>query len=41
MIIAQNLISQDIHPLKTSDTGDLALKWMDDHKIHHLSLIHI
>jgi acetoin utilization protein AcuB len=39
MIIAQNLISQDIHPLKTSDTGELALKWMDEHKIHHLPIV--
>lgn len=39
MIIAQDLISKDIHPLKTSDTGELALKWMDELKVKHLPIV--
>lgn len=39
MLVAQNLISYEINPLKTSDTGDLAIKWMDEYKVHHLPIV--
>lgn len=37
-MIARHLISKNIIPLKPSDTGKLALKWMDENKISHLPI---
>ena len=36
---AQNLISDGILPLKTSDTGKTALSWMEDYKLSHLPIV--
>jgi len=38
-MIARHLISDIILPLKVSDTGRLALKWMDDNKVSHLPVV--
>lgn len=37
-MIARHLISKNIIPLKPSDTGKLALTWMDENKISHLPI---
>ena len=36
---AQDLISDGIMPLKTSDTGKTALSWMEDYKLSHLPIV--
>lgn len=36
---ARELISEDIPPLKTSDTGDIALMWMDEFRVSHLPIV--
>ena len=36
---ARELISEDIPPLKTSDTGDRALAWMDEFRVSHLPIV--
>ena len=38
-MLAQELITENIHPLKLSDTGNKALKWMDEFKVAHLPLV--
>jgi len=38
-VIAQNLITDGIMPLKTSDTGKTALSWMEDYKLSHLPIV--
>lgn len=39
MLIAHDLINNEITPLKISDTGELALKWMDEYKVRHLPIV--
>lgn len=38
-MIAKTLITESIVPLKTSDTGAVALSFMDDYKISHLPIV--
>lgn len=38
-MIARHLISKNIVPLKTSDTGNTALNWMDENKVSHLPIV--
>lgn len=38
-MIAKELISDEIPPLKTTDTGLKALQWMDEFKVGHLPLV--
>ena len=38
-MIAQNLISDSVTPLKTSDTGSVALKLMEEFKVTHLPIV--
>jgi len=38
-MIAQELISSNIIPLKTSDTGAQALEWMGDYYVRHLPIV--
>jgi acetoin utilization protein AcuB len=38
-MIAQNLISDAIPPLKTSDTGLKALSWMEEFRVSHLPIV--
>jgi len=38
-MIARSLISDEIMPLKTSDTGTKALNWMDEYKVSHLPIV--
>lgn len=38
-MIASHLISKNIIPLKTSDTGNIALKWMDENKVSHMPIV--
>lgn len=38
-MIAEELISNEIPPLKTSDTGLKALSWMEEFKISHLPIV--
>ncbi len=38
-MIARELISDEIPPLKTTDTGLKALQWMDEFKVGHLPLV--
>jgi len=38
-MIARHLISDSIFPLKPSDTGNNALKWMDEYKVSHLPIV--
>jgi len=38
-LIAQDLITDGILPLKTSDTGKTALSWMEDYKLSHLPIV--
>ena len=38
-MIAKNLISNYIPPLKTTDTGDKAMNWMNDFHITHLPIV--
>lgn len=39
-MIAKTLISNAIPPLKTTDTGDKALNWMNDFHVSHLPIVH-
>lgn len=39
LMIARHLISESIIPLKTSDTGNIALRWMDEYKVSHLPIV--
>lgn len=38
-MIAKDLISDEIPPLKHTDTGETALKWMDEFKVTHLPVL--
>ena len=38
-MIARNLITDGILPLKTSDTGRTALSWMEDFRVMHLPIV--
>lgn len=38
-MIARKLISDEIMPLKTSDSGTKALNWMDEYKVSHLPIV--
>lgn len=38
-MIAKDLISEVISPLFTSDTGNIALSWMEIHKVSHLPIV--
>lgn len=38
-MLAQDLIVDDIPPLKLTDTGETALRWMDDFRVAHLSVV--
>jgi CBS domain-containing protein len=38
-MIARNLITDGIMPLKTSDTGKDALSWMEEYKVSHLPIV--
>jgi CBS domain-containing protein len=37
-MLAKDLIDDTILPAKTSDTGTLALTWMDEYKVNHLPI---
>jgi len=39
LFLARDLISDDIPPLKTSDTGMKALAWMDEFHVTHLPIV--
>jgi acetoin utilization protein AcuB len=36
---AKDIISDEIPPLKHTDTGEIALKWMDEFKVTHLPVL--
>lgn len=38
-LVARDLISDLIPPLKTSDTGNMALAWMEEFKVSHLPIV--
>jgi acetoin utilization protein AcuB len=38
-MIARQLITDGIMPLKTSDTGKTALAWMEEYKVSHLPIV--
>lgn len=38
-MIAKDLISQEVLPLKTSDTGLVALHWFDEFRVSHLPVV--
>lgn len=38
-MLAQELIVDDIPPLKLTDTGETAMRWMDEFKVNHLSVV--
>jgi predicted transcriptional regulator len=38
-MIARQLITDEVMPLKTSDTGKEALSWMDEYKVAHLPIV--
>ena len=38
-MIAEDLISREIPPLRTSDTGLKAVSWMEEFKIFHLPIV--
>ena len=38
-MIAKELITDGIMPLKTSDTGKTALSWMEEYKVSHLPIV--
>ena len=38
-MLAEELISDNIPPLKTSDTGLKALNWMDEFRVSHLPIV--
>ncbi len=38
-MIAKNLITDGVLPLKTSDTGKTALSWMEEYKVSHLPIV--
>jgi acetoin utilization protein AcuB len=38
-MLARDLITDEIPPLKVSDTGNKALRWMDEFKVSHLPVV--
>jgi acetoin utilization protein AcuB len=38
-MIARQMITDGILPLKTSDTGRIALSWMEDYRVFHLPIV--
>ena len=38
-MLAEELIVDNIPPLSKNDTGETALRWMDEFKIMHLSVV--
>lgn len=38
-MFAKDLIADDIPPLKTSDTGERALAWMEEFRVSHLPIV--
>lgn len=38
-MLAKELITDEIPPLKTSDTGLMAINWMDEFKVSHLPIV--
>lgn len=38
-MLAQDLITDEIPPLKTTDTGLMAINWMDEFKVSHLPIV--
>ena len=38
-MVASDLISEDIPPLRTSDTGTRALQWMEEFRVSHLPIV--
>jgi len=39
MLTTTDLISDDVPPLKLSDTGEKALRWMDEFRVSHLPVV--
>jgi acetoin utilization protein AcuB len=39
MLIAKDIITDEVPPLKTSDTGVKALQWMEEFKVSHLPIV--
>lgn len=39
VMIAKDLITDEIPPLKHLDTGEIALRWMDEFKVSHLPVL--
>jgi hypothetical protein len=39
LFLAKDLITDDIPPLKTSDTGTRALQWMEEFRVMHLPIV--
>lgn len=39
-MLAKDLITDEIQPLKTTDSGLMALNWMDEFKVSHLPIVH-
>jgi len=38
-MIAKDLITEEIPPLKHTDTGEIALRWMEEFKVSHLPVL--
>lgn len=38
-MLAAELITDEVPPLKVTDTGEKALKWMDEFKVYHLPVV--
>ena len=38
-MLAKDLITDDIPPLKPNDTGLMAINWMDEFKVSHLPIV--
>ena len=38
-MIAKDLITDEIPPLTHTDTGEVALRWMDEFKVSHLPVL--
>lgn len=38
-MLAKDIITDEIPPLKTSDTGLMAINWMDEFKVSHLPIV--
>lgn len=39
LFTAKDLVTDDVPPLKTSDTGNKALQWMEDFRVFHLPIV--